>query len=129
MIKNALLILDASLYVAQNGELVATNDNNRYFPVDGFVEELINETDDTHIQPFQTTYYGIQHYFKSLCTADSVYANGNDGTESGGSREDKSDSNTELIIDLDEVADGCISAPTFAFVLFLIIILRMACNG
>lgn len=65
MTQNALIILNSELYVAPNGELVATNDNIKFFPVDGLVEELINEEDELHIQLFQLTSKGMQRYFKA----------------------------------------------------------------
>lgn len=129
--KSAIAIIkESSLVVDKHGNLCAVTIHNglKYeYPIDGLSDRLIE------IKPYQNAGYGMVYYTKTVCE-DTEDANRNDGTESGGSSESSTDSNDELDeldaldfekmeINLDTIADGCLSTPTFAMVVILIILL------
>lgn len=130
----AILIKNSSLYVNQNGELIATEDFKRFFPIDGMYS---NNTGDIiiidNILPYQYSKDGIQEYYQVVCETNKD-ADENDGAEITGDSQDKGINYYELeenegfdqfIEEMDSSVKGCLyrllAIIAIVFILLIII--------
>lgn len=131
--QKSIAIKKSSLYVNQIGELTATEDFNRFFPIDGMYynggENDIIMVDN--IFPYQYSNHGIQEYYKLVCKTNEA-ADDNDGSEIAGDSQDKGINYYELeenegfdqfIEEMDSSVKGCLYRLLVIIVLVFILLL------
>lgn len=123
----AIVIKNTSLFVGENGELLATEDFKRFFPIDGFFHVDSKKNDIIildNICPYQITKDEIQRYYKVVCDGNEA-TDGNNGTENSDNSEDKginyyeleeSEDVEQFLQEIDAYTKGC----AFNIVLFIL---------
>lgn len=133
--KLAVVLANARFHVHKSGELIATEDNKRFFVIDGMISlASANDQDELDvIKPYQITVDGKQTYYKAVCET-AEHADGNTGRADEGNSGDKPLNYFELeekedpedfLKDMDRDVKGClykIAAILLSIALFFSIV-------
>lgn len=112
-----ITIVNAKFFISHTGHLLASEDETRFFPIDGLIAQAsaLDKEEIDVIKPYQISENGIQTYFTGLCQ-NAEASNGNNRAENSSNNTsqpvidyelDETEEIKEFVNDLDKWSKGC----------------------